>query len=96
MSISRRRRLAWLFLLVLTAELAVLCCASAHCVHHLCTGHETCAICACVRASHRRALSPLLLAAILALAATALSIRSMPRAFCRGGSLFARHVRLND
>lgn len=93
---TRRRRLAWLFALVLLSELAVLCCASTHLSSHLCPGCEQCAICACVRSGlNRAAVAPLALLVLLALAALdgESPARRGPAPFF---TLFARKVRLND
>lgn len=92
---ARRRRIAWLFTLVLVLELAVLCCASIHLSDHICCGDE-CAICACVRAGLRRtALAVLVLAALIA---AAVLRRATPvRRFAEGArTLIDRKVRLND
>ena len=93
---SRRRQLAWLFLLVLAMELAFLCCASAHICHHLCTGAETCAICACVRAGHRRALSSAALATLVAGLVGPLAVAPALPSVPLGDTPVARRVRLND
>lgn len=92
---ARRRRIAWLFTLVLALELAVLCCASIHLSDHACCGDE-CAICACVRAGLRRAaLAALVLTALIA--ATVLRRAFAVRRAALGAStLIDRKVRLND
>ena len=55
MMCARRRRLAWMLLLVLSLELAILCCAYGHESHRLCSGHDTCALCAFLRSAPLRA-----------------------------------------
>ena len=92
---TRRRRLAWLFALVLLAELALLCCASIHVNHHICHGDD-CAICACVRTGMKRAM----ILALPALASLAVAVRMRARrarrVFAGIDSLIARRVQLND
>ena len=93
---ARRRKIAWLFALVLLLELALLCCASAHLTDHVCRGHDDCAICACVREGLRRAaVTALLLTALAALSVSHAGTLAR-RFFARGDSLFDRRVRLND
>ena len=93
---ARRRRLAWLFALVLLTELALLCCACVHAGDHECVGHEACAICRYLRLALRGGMPlPAAMLALLALAAARAehrlrSPRSVP---C---TLFALKVRLND
>ncbi|MBR1822447.1 MAG: hypothetical protein IJ769_12625 [Clostridia bacterium] len=93
---SRRRRIAWLFALVLLMELAILCCASMHLSDHLCPGCARCAICATVRAGLKRAIAMPLLALAPLTFAILQRITLARRSFARRDSLFARHVRLND
>ena len=92
---TRRRRLAWLFALVLIAGLALLCCASAHLSHHICCG-ENCAICACVRAGLRWGA----VAAPAAWALAALRSKDQGTLFSRPAagirSLVAQKIRLNN
>ena len=94
MTDARRRRLSWLFALVLLAELALLCCASAQVVCHCCPQHGRCAICECLRAEGRqfRLALPAMLLVLLAAcsAATLPSARSLPF------TLFSLRVRMND
>lgn len=93
---ARRRQLAWLFVLVLAMELALLCCASAHLSDHRCCGEDTCLICACVRGGLRKvALAAPALLALFALMALACSGGAM-RLFTGLDSPIARKVRLND
>ena len=91
---TRRRRLAWLFALVLLMELALLCCASVHISSHDCSGQESCAICAMLRPAIRCAFAVLALA--LGIAAALLTL--CPRPGRRPGfeSPVARRVRMND
>lgn len=92
---TRRRRIAWMFALVLLAELALLCCASVHIAHHGCRG-EGCAICACVRDGLRRsALVALILTALAASVSLAMHIAAH-RCAAGAPSLFLLKVRLND
>ncbi len=93
-----RRRAAWLFLLVLALELAVVCCASAHLSDHVCRGHEaeTCAVCACLRTGLRRAALAALLAPAALLGAPALRFEAPSRTGRARDSLVARKIRLND
>ena len=93
-----RRRAAWLFLLVLALELAVLCCASAHLSDHICRGHEadTCAICACLRTGLRRTAPAAALALAALLSALALRFDTPSRRDGAADSLVARKIRLND
>ena len=93
-----RRRAAWLFLLVLALELAVLCCASAHLSDHICRGHEaeTCAICACLRTGLRRAAPAALLAPVALLGALLCRREAPSRDDGAPDSLVARKIRLND
>ncbi len=94
MTDARRRRLSWLFALVLLAELALLCCASAQVASHCCPKHGRCAICACLRAEARqfRLALPAAILALLAACAAA-SLRAAPAHPC---TLFSLRVRLND
>ena len=93
---TRRRRLAWMFMLALALELALLCCASAHLADHACSGHSTCAVCAFVRIHLRRA--AVLAVAVSALLASAAihSPARLPRRFTIADSPVLRRVRLND
>lgn len=93
---TRRRRLAWLFVLVLLMELALLCCAYNHTSLHLCCGHRACALCARMRSTLLREL--ILPACILSLLALGV-IRAAHRAALSRApqtSLFNLGVRLND
>ena len=94
MTDARRRRLSWLFALVLLAELALLCCASAQIASHCCPEHGRCAICECLRAEGRQlrlALPAAFLVLLVACAASLLpSARSLPF------TLFSLRVRMND
>lgn len=93
---ARQRRLAWMFLLVLALELALLCCASIHLTDHDCSGHESCAICAFVRAGLRRMADFVIITSALL---TALAIHSgayVSRRFIIANSPVLRRVRLND
>ncbi len=92
---TRRRRLAWLFALVLLMELALLCCASVHVASHDCPGHDCCAICATLRPEHRAALAALALALGFALAALP-SARPSRSAADQYDTLISRRVRMND
>lgn len=91
---TRRRRLSWLFALVLLAELALLCCASAQVACHCCPKHGRCAICECLRAEGRqfRLALPVAILALLAACAAA----PLPAATARSFTLFSLRVRLND
>lgn len=93
-----RRRAAWLLLLVLALELAVVCCASIHLSDHICRGHETeaCAICACLRTGLRRAAPAALLALAALLSAQALRFDTPSRKDGASDTLIARKIRLND
>lgn len=96
MLLKRQRRLAWMFMLVLALELALLCCASIHLADHVCSGHETCAICLFVRVGLRRAaVAALTLSALSAVAAACVGA-GVPRRFGPVDSLVLRRVRLND
>ena len=93
---TRQRRLAWMFMLVLVLELALLSCASMHLSDHACSDRESCAICSFVRAGLRRV-------AVVAIAASALTgaiaIQTgarVPRRFIIADSPILRRVRLND
>lgn len=92
---TRRRRLAWLFALVLLMELALLCCASVHAFSHDCPGHDCCAICAVLRPERRAALAALALALGLALAALP-SARPSRRAAAAHDTPVSRRTRMND
>lgn len=67
---TRRKRLAWLFALVLLAELALLCCACVLFTTHQCPGHDRCGVCAALNPARRFALAALILALGLPLAAS--------------------------
>lgn len=96
MADTRRRRLAWLFALVLLMELALLCCACVHADDHECAGHEACAICRYLRLALRgsRALAAAAFA-LLALAAMRADLRPRSPRFAPV-TLFALKVRMND
>ena len=93
---ARQRRLAWVFMLVLALELALLCCASIHLTDHVCNDHRNCAICAFVRTGLRRVVVAAIVAfALLVVSALRTGVSLSP------GSLIAdspviRRVRLND
>ncbi len=93
---TRQRRLAWLFMLVLALELALLCCAFIHLADHACSGHETCAICVFVRAGLRRAAVAALALSALSAVAAARPGACASRRFNPADSLVMRRVRLND
>ena len=93
---ARRRRIAWLFTLVLVMELALLCCASTHFTGHGCHQSCRCAICECVRlGQNRTAVAPplLLMLAALLVAACGSPVR---RHVLPLSSLLSRRVRFND
>ena len=93
---ARRRKLAWLFTLVLILELAILCCASVHLSDHSCSGHESCAICRYLHLSLRGSFAlPALLPAMLALIAACGTV-SAQLIHTRRTTLFSLKVRLND
>ncbi len=92
---TRRRRLAWLFTLVLLTELALVCCASVHFASHDCPGHDSCAICATLRPEYRATLAALALALGMALAALP-SVRPSRRAAAAYDTPVSRRVRMND
>ena len=93
---TRRRRLAWMLMLVLALELAIVCCASAHLADHVCAGHRHCAICACVRAGLRRAaVAAMLLSALTAMVAIHSGARCSRRTAVPDSPVLLR-VRLND
>lgn len=93
---TRQRRLAWMFMLVLALELALLCCASIHLADHACAGHERCAICAIVRTGLRRfALVAMAVSAIQAAAGLSMCARLSRRALIADSPVL-RRVRLND
>lgn len=93
---TRRRRLAWLFALVLLMELALLCCAYGHLCDHCCPGCDDCAICRVVRLGARRfALPAAAAAAALACVAHAAASHARP-CFIPVPTPIARKVRLND
>lgn len=96
MTETRRRRLAWLFALVLLMELAVLGCALVHLGDHECAGHDACAICRYMRLAMRGGFA--MPAAILTLLAPAVIRAARPGRPVRfaSGTLFALKVRLND
>lgn len=93
---GRRRRIAWLFALVLLTELALLCCASASLSNHICPEDHRCAICECVRLGlNRAAVAPLAALALLCLlrVLTRRPVRQQGSPFA---SLLTRRVRFND
>ena len=93
---TRQRRLALMFILVLAAELVLLCCASAHLADHACSGHDSCAICAFVSTGLRRAaVAALALTVMLAAAAVRSGIRISRRSVPSDSPVMLR-VRLND
>lgn len=91
---ARRRRLAWLFALVLLMGLALLCCASIHVASHDCRGDD-CAICAALRPERRIALHVTLASACLSLVAL---IGASCRRHCAVSidTPVSLHVRLDD
>ena len=93
---TRRRRLAWLFALVLLMELALLCCACAQLSAHLCPGHGTCAICRQLSAAPLRfALLPIALASAMAALSGGIKLRATVRRAPLPTPVI-RKVRLND
>ena len=60
----RRRKLAWIFALVLLMELAVLCCACIQASDHICATERRCPICDYIRSCLHDifTLSPIILA----------------------------------
>ena len=92
---ARRKRLAWLFALVLLLELAVFCCALGHISSHVCPEGGRCVICAFINAELRRAsFTPLLILLVAARSLPAFTERTHRAVF--ESSLFAFRVRLND
>ena len=94
MSHTRRRRLAWLFALVLLAELALVCCASVHVSSHACAGHD-CAICDALRPQRRLRIVPRA-TALTVLAALPLIARRLRRFARCGDTQVSLRTRLND
>ena len=93
---ARQRRLAWMFMLVLVLELALVCCASIHLTDHACSDHENCAICSFVRTGLRRvAVAAIAASALLAFTAFHTGVSLSP-GFLIADSPVIRRVRLND
>lgn len=92
---TRQRRLAWMFMLVLALELALLCCASIHLTDHVCSGHQSCAICALMRTGLRRTVLAAVVASALS-AVAAIRLGAGLPLVCLADSPVQRRVRLND
>ena len=91
---TRRRRLAWLFALVLLAELALLCCACVRVESHVCPGHGCCAVCALLDAT--RFAAALVVAALCLMASPSFRARFSRRERFPFEMPISRRVRLND
>lgn len=92
---ARRRRLAWLFALVLLTGLALSCCASAAIASHACPGHDCCAICAALRPEGRLALAARLLSLAL-IPAALLAAAALRRPGLSPKTPISLRIRMND